>query len=80
MTDIVRELRIGDPDVEKTILDQIKRVQEKHMKDSPKDNNECIKHLNNLLFYENAPKHLKRTPNNEQIVEALIDRLKIRYR
>lgn len=80
LTDIVRELRIGDPDVEKTILDQIKRVQEKHMKDSPKDNNKCIKHLNNLLFYENAPKHLKRTPNNEQIVEALIDRLKIRYR
>ena len=80
LTDIVRELRIGDPDVEKTILDQIKRVQEKHMKDSPKDNNECIKHLNNLLFYENAPKHLKRTPNNAQIVEALIDRLKIRYR
>ncbi|MBQ9309393.1 MAG: hypothetical protein IJ222_00835 [Bacteroidales bacterium] len=78
--DIVNELRIGDPDVERIIIDAIKRVQDNHIKDVPKDNNECIKHLKNLIFYDKAPKHLKRTPNNEQIVEALIDTLKTRYR
>ena len=80
LVDVVKELRIGDSSVEMIILDDIKYVQDIHIKDVPRDSNECIKHLNNLLFSEKSRKHLKRTPNNEQIVEALIDRLKIRYR
>lgn len=79
LTKLVKGLRIGDPKVEMVILDDIQYVQKKHMNDSPQDNMECIKHLDNLLFVDNG-KHLKKTPNNEQIVEQLIAELKIRYR
>lgn len=80
LTDVVKELRIGDPNVERIILDDIKFVQEKHYKDNPRNNNDCIDHLDNLLFSEKARKPLKRTALNEQLAEALIDALRIRYR
>ncbi len=80
LTDVVKELRIGDPIVERIILDDIKFVQEKHYKDNPRNNNDCIDHLDNLLFSEKARKPLKRTALNEQLAEALIDALRIRYR
>ena len=76
---IVKGLRIGDSKVEKTILDDIQYIQKTHLRDRPQDNAECIKHLRNLLFMPNG-KHLKETAVNNQIVEQLIDELKIRYR
>ena len=76
---IVKGLRIGDSKVEKTILEDIKYIQKTHLKDRPQDNAECINHLRNLLFMPNG-KHLKETAVNKQIVEQLIDELKIRYR
>ncbi len=78
--DVVKELRIGDPAVEKIILDDIKFVQDKHYRDNPRNNNDCIEHLENLLFSEKARKPLKKTANNEQLAETLIDALRIRYR
>lgn len=80
LTDVVKELRIGDPNVERIILDDIKFVQEKHYKDNPRNNNDCIDHLDNLLFSEKAREPLKRTALNEQLAEELIDALRIRYR
>lgn len=77
---VVRDLRIGDPTVEKIILDDIKFVQEKHIHDYPINNNDCIDHLKNLLFSEKAKKHLRKTANNEQLADSLIDALRIRYR
>ena len=80
LTNVVKELRIGDPNVERIILDDIKFVQERHYKDNPRNNNDCIDHLENLLFSEKARNPLKKTALNEQLAEALIDALRIRYR
>ena len=79
LASVVKELRIGDPDVEKTILEGIKHVQNKHMADKPANNEECIKHLNNLLKSDGWGS-LKKTRNNMQLIEFLIDTLKQRYR
>ena len=76
---VVKGLRIGDSKVEKTILEDIEYIKKTHLKDRPQDNAECINHLRNLLFMPNG-KHLKETAVNKQIVEQLIDELKIRYR
>ena len=79
LAEVVRELRIDKPEVEKIILDDIRFVQQKHLHDSPQDNMECIKHLSYLLFIDNG-KHLKRTPVNNIIVDQLIEKLRNRYR
>lgn len=76
---LVKELRIGDPNVEEIIINNIIYIQGTHKKYPHPNNYDCIDHLHKLLLSNTKYALPKKTQNNIQIVNKLIELLKNRY-